>query len=138
MARSDRSRYGHAFSQTKSAVAFRGKTANVLDARRIKEITDLVARGREQAGAPGVAISLVQGGKVVFEGGFGVRELGKPARVDADDASVSVRRAQDDTVGLVVQSDVIRIAALAAEECVLIAAVGPEALMPKGHCHFAV
>jgi CubicO group peptidase (beta-lactamase class C family) len=31
-----------------------------------------------------VALGLVQGGKVVFEGGLGVRELGRPAPVDAD------------------------------------------------------
>src|SRR5262249_46134315 len=33
---------------------------------------------------PGVAISLYQEGKVVFEGGFGVRELGQPTPVDAE------------------------------------------------------
>jgi CubicO group peptidase (beta-lactamase class C family) len=31
-----------------------------------------------------VSIGLVQDGKVVFAGGFGVRQLGKPAKVDAD------------------------------------------------------
>lgn len=64
--------------------SFKGKTAKALDAERIKEITGFVDRAREEAGVPGVAISLVQGGKVVFEGGLGVRELGKPAKVDAD------------------------------------------------------
>ena len=64
--------------------SFKGKTARALDAERIKEITGLVDRAREEAGIPGVAISLVQGGKVVFEGGFGVREMGKPAKVDPD------------------------------------------------------
>ena len=33
---------------------------------------------------PGVAFGLIQDGKVVFAGGFGVRELGKPAQVDGD------------------------------------------------------
>ena len=33
---------------------------------------------------PGVSIGLVQDGKVVFAGGFGVRELGSPTKVDAD------------------------------------------------------
>ena len=33
---------------------------------------------------PGVVVGIVQDGKVVFAGGFGVRELGKPAPVDAD------------------------------------------------------
>ena len=45
-----------------------------------------------------------------------------------------MRRAQDDAIGLVVKSDVIGIAALAAVECVLITVVGSEALMPECHC----
>ncbi len=32
---------------------------------------------------PGIAVAIVKNGKVVMERGFGVRELGKPARVDA-------------------------------------------------------
>src|SRR5262249_29569570 len=32
----------------------------------------------------GVGVGIVQGGKVVFAGGFGVRELGKPEKVDGD------------------------------------------------------
>jgi CubicO group peptidase (beta-lactamase class C family) len=36
----------------------------------------------QELGIPGVSIALVDGGKVVYEGGFGVRELGKPERVD--------------------------------------------------------
>ena len=33
---------------------------------------------------PGLSFSLVQDGKVVHVGGLGVKELGKPAKVDAD------------------------------------------------------
>jgi CubicO group peptidase (beta-lactamase class C family) len=62
--------------------SFAGRTAHALDAERLKTITDLIEQGRDALGVPGVAIGLVQGGKVVFEGGFGVRELGKPAKVD--------------------------------------------------------
>src|SRR5690606_7471488 len=40
--------------------------------------------GREQLQVPGVAIGIVQNGEVVLARGFGVRSLGKPARVDAD------------------------------------------------------
>ncbi len=32
---------------------------------------------------PGIAVAIVKNGKVIMERGFGVRELGKPARVDA-------------------------------------------------------
>jgi len=63
--------------------SFAGKEAHTLDADRLKRITDFVDHGREAIGVPGVAIGLAQGGKVVFEGGFGVRELGKPAKADA-------------------------------------------------------
>ena len=63
---------------------FAGKTARTFDAARISEVTTFVEEARKRADVPGVAFSLVQGDKVVFEGGFGVRELGKPARVDAD------------------------------------------------------
>ncbi|HEY1694072.1 MAG TPA: serine hydrolase domain-containing protein [Polyangiaceae bacterium] len=64
--------------------SFAGKTPHALDADRIKRIVDVVEQGRQALGIPGVALSLVQGGKVVFEGGLGVRELGKPAKVDPD------------------------------------------------------
>jgi CubicO group peptidase (beta-lactamase class C family) len=40
-------------------------------------------RGHAAAGIPGVALALVERGRVVFEGGLGVRELGKPDPVDA-------------------------------------------------------
>jgi CubicO group peptidase (beta-lactamase class C family) len=63
--------------------SFAGKTAHDLDAGRVKQIVDGMDRLRDGAGVPGMAIALVQHGKVVYEGGLGVRELGKPAKVDA-------------------------------------------------------
>jgi CubicO group peptidase (beta-lactamase class C family) len=62
--------------------SFAGKTPHPLDEGRIKQITGMIERAKETAGVPGVAISLVQDGKVVFQGGFGVREAGKPAKID--------------------------------------------------------
>jgi CubicO group peptidase (beta-lactamase class C family) len=62
--------------------SFAGKQAHDLDAARIKQITDMIEKTQAEAAVPGVAISLVQAGKVVFQGGFGVREKGKPAKVD--------------------------------------------------------
>jgi CubicO group peptidase (beta-lactamase class C family) len=38
----------------------------------------------KKLGVPGASIALVDDGKVVFEGGLGVKELGKPAKVDAN------------------------------------------------------
>jgi CubicO group peptidase (beta-lactamase class C family) len=62
---------------------FAGKKPNHLDADRIKKITDSVDKARDLAGIPGVGLALVQDGKVVYEGGLGVRETGKPEKVDA-------------------------------------------------------
>jgi len=64
--------------------SFAGKQANPLDAARLAELGKFVESSQQLLGVPGVALGLVQGGKVVFAGGFGVRELGKPAKVDAD------------------------------------------------------
>ena len=64
--------------------SFAGKTAHTLDARRIAQLHDFVEDARRQLDVPGVAIGVVQGGKVVMAEGFGVRSLGQPAPVDAD------------------------------------------------------
>ena len=64
--------------------SFAGKTPAKLDAARIAELTKFVESAEAQLGVPGVAIGLVQDGKVVFAGGVGVRELGSKQKVDAD------------------------------------------------------
>jgi CubicO group peptidase (beta-lactamase class C family) len=64
--------------------SFAGRKAHALDAARIKLVTDFVDDARRAARVPGVAIGLVQDGRVVFAGGFGVRARGEPAAVDAD------------------------------------------------------
>ena len=64
--------------------SFAGKTAHRLDEARLAEIERFVETGRRKLGVPGVALGIVQGGKVVFAGGFGVRELGGTQAVDAD------------------------------------------------------
>jgi CubicO group peptidase (beta-lactamase class C family) len=63
---------------------FEGKKANPLDQARIAELSQFVETGRKALGIPGVSLGIVQDGKVVFAGGFGVRELGKAEPVDAD------------------------------------------------------
>jgi CubicO group peptidase (beta-lactamase class C family) len=54
-----------------------GKKAHPLEGERLKAFTDFLEKARAALGVPGVAVSVVQGGKVVLEQGFGVRELGK-------------------------------------------------------------
>jgi CubicO group peptidase (beta-lactamase class C family) len=63
---------------------FSGKKAHPLDAERIAVIKDFVEDAMQQLGIPGVGLSLIDGGKVVFEGGLGVKTLGKPDPVNAD------------------------------------------------------
>ncbi len=64
--------------------SFAGKKANPLDVARLAELGRFVQTGQKELGVPGVALGIVQNGKVVFTGGFGVRELGKPELVDGD------------------------------------------------------
>ena len=67
-----------------SRESFAGKAAHPLDAARIAALKSFVQTAMQQLGVPGSSIALIDRGKVVFEGGFGVRELGKPTPVDAD------------------------------------------------------
>jgi CubicO group peptidase (beta-lactamase class C family) len=63
---------------------FAGKTAHTLDAKRIAELSAFVENGRQKLRVPGVSIGLIQDGKVVFTGGFGVRDIGTDTKPDAD------------------------------------------------------
>jgi CubicO group peptidase (beta-lactamase class C family) len=63
---------------------FAGKTAHPLTPERLAELRRFVEAGRQALRVPGVAVGIVQGGKVVFAEGFGVRELGDPKPPDAD------------------------------------------------------
>ena len=63
---------------------FGGRKAHPLDAERVALLTNFVHDIMRQFGIPGVGLSLIDGGKVVFEGGFGVKVLGVPDPVDAD------------------------------------------------------
>ncbi len=63
---------------------FAGKKAHKLDAAKLAELGRFIETGQKELGIPGVSVGIVQDGKVVFSGGFGVRELGKPEKVDGD------------------------------------------------------
>jgi CubicO group peptidase (beta-lactamase class C family) len=62
---------------------FIGRAAHPLDAARIGALKSFVQTAMQQLGVPGVGLAFVDHGKVVYEGGLGVRELGKPEPVDA-------------------------------------------------------
>ena len=63
---------------------FAGKRPHPVDAKMIAALTDFLAGGLKATDTPGVGFSLIDGGKVAFEGGLGVKELGKPDKIDAD------------------------------------------------------
>ena len=67
-----------------SRESFAGKKANALDPARIAELGRFIEQGQKILGIPGVGLGVVQDGKVVFAGGFGVKELGGTAKPDAD------------------------------------------------------
>lgn len=56
--------------------SFAGKQAHPLDAARIKAMTDFVAEAMKTLEIPGAGVALIDQGKVVYQGGIGVRELG--------------------------------------------------------------
>ena len=64
--------------------SFKGRAAHTFDEARLKQVADFVEHMRGEFDVPGVAIGIVQDGKVVMAQGFGVRALGKPEKVDAD------------------------------------------------------
>ena len=64
--------------------SFAGRTAATLDAARLEKLSQFVEQGRRALKIPGVAVGIVQDGKVVFAQGFGLRELGRPETPDAD------------------------------------------------------
>ena len=61
---------------------FAGRQPHPLDAARIAQIKEFLQNSMPQLGVPGVSLALMDHGKVVYEGGLGVRELGKPEKVD--------------------------------------------------------
>ena len=76
--------YSRLLPKGRERESFAGKTANPLDQARIDELKRFVEKAQKDLQIPGISFGLIQGGKVVFAGGFGVRELGKKAPVDAD------------------------------------------------------
>jgi len=75
---------GRLLPKGRTRESFAGKKANPLDKARIAELGKFVEAAQQKLGVPGVSMGLIENGKVVFAGGFGVRELGKKTAVDAD------------------------------------------------------
>jgi CubicO group peptidase (beta-lactamase class C family) len=67
-----------------SRESFEGRTAHTLDAARLAQLETFIEESRARLEVPGVAVGIVQGGKVVLAKGYGVRVQGKPDKVDAN------------------------------------------------------
>jgi CubicO group peptidase (beta-lactamase class C family) len=63
---------------------FAGKTARPLTPAMVEQLKAFIAEGMKQLDVPGVGLSFISDHKLVWAGGLGVRELGSPAKVDAD------------------------------------------------------
>jgi hypothetical protein len=64
--------------------SFAGKKAHPLDEKRLAILKDFVASGMKMLDTPGVGLAFLDGGKVVWAGGLGVKEQGKADPVGAD------------------------------------------------------
>jgi CubicO group peptidase (beta-lactamase class C family) len=64
--------------------AFAGRKAATLDAARLARLSAFTETAMKELGVPGVAVGIIQHGHVVFADGFGVRELGKTEKPDAN------------------------------------------------------
>jgi CubicO group peptidase (beta-lactamase class C family) len=64
--------------------SFANRKAHALDPARIAELTGFIEDSLKLTRVPSASFGLYQDGHVVFAGGFGVREMGKPAHPDGD------------------------------------------------------
>ena len=76
--------FGRLLPKGYSRESFAGKKANSLDNARIAQLSRFVEQGQKVLGVPGVALGLVQDGKIIFADGFGVKELGGTEKPDGD------------------------------------------------------
>jgi CubicO group peptidase (beta-lactamase class C family) len=63
--------------------SFADRTAHPLDAARVAALIDFVRQSAAELDVPGVGLAFIDHGRIVYEGGVGVREMGKAAPVDA-------------------------------------------------------
>ena len=64
--------------------SFAGKRAHPLDEKRLAVLKEFVADAMKTLDTPGVGLAFIDGGKTVWAGGLGVKELGKPDPVGPD------------------------------------------------------
>lgn len=64
--------------------SFAGKTAHKLDASRIAALKAFVEASMRDIKVPGVGLAVIEGGKIIYEGGIGVKDVATGAPVDKD------------------------------------------------------
>jgi hypothetical protein len=64
--------------------SFAGRKAGALNAERLAQMKEFVEMAMKKLDVPGVGVAYIDNGKIVYEGGHGVKELGKPDAVDAN------------------------------------------------------
>jgi CubicO group peptidase (beta-lactamase class C family) len=84
--------------------SFAGRTAKPLTPERIEQLKAFIADGMKQLDVPGVGLSFIDGNKVVWAGGLGVRELGKPEPVDADTLFMAASNTKSMTTALLAKA----------------------------------
>ncbi|WAC64039.1 serine hydrolase [Pseudoxanthomonas sp. SL93] len=62
--------------------SFEGRIPRQLGEAEVRQLNAFIADARQQLGIPGVAMGLLQGGRVVYAGGQGLRAEGSPETVD--------------------------------------------------------
>ncbi|MBI3471801.1 MAG: beta-lactamase family protein [Candidatus Solibacter usitatus] len=63
--------------------SFARRKVGTLNAGRLAQMKEFVELAMKKADVPGIGVAFIDNGKIVYEGGFGVKELGKPDPVDA-------------------------------------------------------
>ena len=63
--------------------SFAGRTAHRLTPERVEAMRTFVAQAMERLGVPGAGVALIENGRVVWEGGVGVRRVGHPEPITA-------------------------------------------------------
>ena len=84
--------------------SFAGRTPRKLDAAAIATLKQFVADGAKKLGIPGVGFSLIEGNRVIYEGGVGVRALGSSEPVDERTLFIAASNTKSMTSLLVAQA----------------------------------
>ncbi|HWR50361.1 MAG TPA: serine hydrolase domain-containing protein [Bryobacteraceae bacterium] len=64
--------------------SFAGRKAGALNAARLAQMDEFIQMAIKKLDIPGVAVAYIDGGKVLLEGAYGVKELGKPNPINVN------------------------------------------------------